>query len=281
MSGSIANVLRRIENSNKQDIQSNYSSQAPPNKSTLRAAAATRVVEQQHQRAEEVAANDLAAALASQLSSLRTSSAPSPGRAHTEPVHHAGVRPLLSPVAPSPHGTGSFFQEEPVLGSMSPSDQRPRSAESRLTFALDLSHVTDTPSAETKTGRARSAVAAARCMQALWRGCAVRWFIHDLSLSRLAAITIQRWWRNERYKAEFMNGSRRGMGDGNADPSASGGGWVRDEQYEVVVGEPSVGGIREQPPPGASLDMGVWLGWLDGIEARRTTQAGNSNVHDT
>jgi len=279
MSGSIANVLRRIENSNKQGLQSTHSSQPPPNKSTLRAAAATRVVEQQYHRAEEVAANDLAAALASQLSALRTTSAPSPGRAPREPVNYTGVRRLLSPVAPSPHGFGSSFQEEKAVDTTSPSEQRPRSAESRLTFALDLSQVADAPPAETRTGRARSAVVAARCMQALWRGCAVRWFIHDLSLSRLAAIVLQRWWRNERHRIEYLQDSKRGMNYAD-DLQVFTDGWVRDEQYEVVVGEPSVDGIREKPPPGASLDMGVWLGWLDSIEARRITQGG-FNYHST
>jgi hypothetical protein len=255
MSGSIANVLRRIESSTKPAIHLPHVDPAPPNKAALRSAAAARVVEQQHRRAEEVTTHDLTAALAAELTALRASSAPPLGRASFRPVRSVGARRVLSPVAPLPQGAGFFFEETEAAVAVSPWDQRPRSAESRLASALERP-----PSAE---GRGRlSAVVAARHLQALWRGCAVRWFTHDFAVSKFAVTMLQRWWRRVCCGEDYGGGLASGDDDGEF-------GWAREDQCAVG----SADFAREQPPPGASLDMGVWLGWLNQIESHESQQA--------
>jgi hypothetical protein len=248
MSGSIANVLRRIESSTKPALHLPHVEPSPPNKAALRSAAAARVVEQQHRRAEEVTTHDLTAALAAELTALRASSAPPLGRASFRPVRSVGARRVLSPVAPLPQGAGFFFEETEAAVAVSPWDQRPRcSAESRLASALERR-----PSAQ----GCLSAVVAARHLQALWRGCAVRWFTHDFAVSKFAATMLQRWWR--RYGGRLASGDDDGVF-----------GWAREDQCAVG----SADFAREQPPPGASLDMGVWLGWLNQIESHQSRQA--------
>jgi hypothetical protein len=110
-------------------------------------------------------------------------------------------------------------------------------------------------------------------VQAAFRGAFVRWFELDFSLSRVAAIAIQRRLRQHWRGSE----SRRGAGSENGKVAREGvnrgaeevASWGVDSEVDAEffvqankLGSAAGPAAHLPPPPGASLDAEKWAAWV-------------------
>lgn len=105
---------------------------------------------------------------------------------------------------------------------------------------------------------------AACVIQSLWRGSLTRWFQVDIRVLGLAATVIQRKWRRSSLQrsrkahlfaseAEILNDVHSQQGDIGA--------------WSVGIDSPAL--PKEQPPPGASLDVDAWSSWVAKMKSVR------------